>query len=1475
MAKKEHVVKTTNGIDERAVQVVATEPGSLVEGQIWFEKTTGKAAIFANGLKRALNVRVLPADPGTPEEGEAWINSSTNELKYKFAGNIYSINLGAGTSSSGTSEGDYYRVLTQEEMNQLSDSGILYPNYIIEDFQTENPLATFTNVNASGNALKLNPGQNSGHADYELETSTKANSVEGIAVVTPRGLKAKTITNNLDNTHTLVIAGDCTSLFAVGKKMLMFAEKIIKGEVRSVYVTGDDDYIAQMPVSDPPSYASGPDETTLVIDTPTGVDLLAHLGAVAADIRFYAYDLLLEAGADGIAGALDDIKLQDAHGLRDIRTVGGDVARKITANIGTNIDKFVAQKSPDGQMWLMAASRVIAGNFHELFLYYSTDGLATVQFMQNFLIPYGTWSYDDLNENTYVTMNMEDNMIFVHNTGKFVIVLPYLSPSTYQRQKLYYGNLLDPTPTATAFTDIGAGPGIMWSSDPGSVHIQVQTIAPDSNFDWIFVSVLIHNDHRVYDFFFKDGGATFIGGADYAYRYSYLGLHIRGFWATLEGEEQIIVVGSGADNSYPQLWKRRKSQIQAAYLATPRVFTSVYRLHPFFQGETSQYLFPTPSLFGTCFLLDAQFDSVANKLRMIYWSDSGNRTFYADIDFTAPFPGTDEVQHLAFSAVPAAGQWSLDYNGTQTSNLGFSATTTQIKNALEAIPALGVGNIQVTGSYATGFDVTFINARGKQNVIQLVIFSNTLTDVGSAPITVTPSTTTPGVLPTYPAEVNNSSRASGAPTGWAPLFETNDWFFPREWVREVWFGNQDPMGLRVGANHRFKIDPTVANRGYFAYLRSQRWSGSYQNQQAFFLQFENMNTMFGAYHTSISSYNNTMYLTPDHAASPTTYGDKLGALITFPYNAPVRTIIANLIQTWSGGQGNTWPLRNPNWTLRAKLVNVSGGIPNESSVVATSPTKYPITSIGAWNDNTAGFPFRFDGVTVTAGQQLYLVIYTENHTPSANWPQPLGIGSGHYPLLGWSATNAGGTNSATYSAGLWTARSPILHYQVLDFWVEPCKSPDTFAYPQLDTSSPNGQSKADYQPQIEFIDNTKIAFTWEHSSKVSNDGNVYATGSRLLMREFTMAASGQFATSSLVKFLGYPTSTFNPNMLMHLRLGDPKRQQLNALGLPTYAGNPDRPIRSFDTASGCWSGWATDAAWQLNSSVQGQTEDPDFKSGWCIHANTNLRLNHYMGTLMRLANDPWVLEVEFKPRTEDLDGGSHTLFEIGSNNVYRFGIANNGKLFAYYLAAIVSPSVAQTYTEATSPLVAGTYYRIRFTRGADDKMHIFVWTHANPVWVEMSYITQTTFRFGYVNYTADYCWVGSAYNNSQNTYGRIGELRFAVNQTSFADDGDYEGGSVWHHQNLGKFIVAKRMISRGGQTVTQNEGGDYREVFSEGVIVQAEKDTGFVSIRDQLLKYKKVNIAQGKKLAAKISLNRESALDSVAVQGFLLNYTKQ
>jgi hypothetical protein len=275
-----------------------------------------------------------------------------------------------------------------------------------------------------------------------------------------------------------------------------------------------------------------------------------------------------------------------------------------------------------------------------------------------------------------------------------VVVLPYLNPSTYQRQKLYYGNLLDATPTATAFTDIGAGPGIMWSSDPGAVHIQVQTIAPDSNFDWVFVSVLAHNDHRVYDFFFKDGGATFIGGADYAYRYSYLGLHIRGFWATLEGEEQIFVVGSGADNSYPQLWKRRKSQIQAAYISTPRVFSSVYRLRPFFQGETSQYLFPSPSLFGSCFLIEAQFDSVANKLRMIYWSDSGNRAFYADIDFTAPFPGTDEVQNLAFSAVPAAGQWALDYNGTQTSNLGFSATTTQIKNALEAIPFKDVAKAQ-------------------------------------------------------------------------------------------------------------------------------------------------------------------------------------------------------------------------------------------------------------------------------------------------------------------------------------------------------------------------------------------------------------------------------------------------------------------------------------------------------------------------------------------------------------------------------------------------------------------------------------------------------------------------------------------------------------------------------------------------------------------------------------------------------------
>lgn len=173
-------------------------------------------------------------------------------------------------------------------------------------------------------------------------------------------------------------------------------------------------------------------------------------------------------------------------------------------------------------------------------------------------------------------------------------------------------------------------------------------------------------------------------------------------------------------------------------------------------------------------------------------------------------------------------------------------------------------------------------------------------------------------------------------------------------------------------------------------------------------------------------------------------------------------------------------------------------------------------------------------------------------------------------------------------------------------------------------------------------------------------------------------------------------------------------------------------------------------------------------------------------------------------------------------------------------------------------------------------MRIYRWTNASPSWTEFTYITQTDFRRAYINYVDDYYFVGAAYNNSVAIYGKVGEIRMAVNQTAFSDNTDYDARPIMHHVNLGKNIIAKRVISRGGVGTTDiGINGDAQHVLSEGVMMQAQKDSGFVSIRDQMLKYSDDAIPQGKKLSAKVTIDKETAADSTVVQGLLLNYSKK
>lgn len=102
---------------------------------------------------------------------------------------------------------------------------------------------------------------------------------------------------------------------------------------------------------------------------------------------------------------------------------------------------------------------------------------------------------------------------------------------------------------------------------------------------------------------------------------------------------------------------------------------------------------------------------------------------------------TNEVQTLTEGTAMTAGNYTLTFRGQTTGNIAFNATAAQIQAALEALPTIGKGNVQVTGG---GVDtapatITFIGQLAGMNVPQLTSNQAGLTG------TFTHATTTPGV----------------------------------------------------------------------------------------------------------------------------------------------------------------------------------------------------------------------------------------------------------------------------------------------------------------------------------------------------------------------------------------------------------------------------------------------------------------------------------------------------------------------------------------------------------------------------------------------------------------------------------------------------------------------------------------------------------------------------------------------------------
>jgi hypothetical protein len=89
-------------------------------------------------------------------------------------------------------------------------------------------------------------------------------------------------------------------------------------------------------------------------------------------------------------------------------------------------------------------------------------------------------------------------------------------------------------------------------------------------------------------------------------------------------------------------------------------------------------------------------------------------------------PGTDEVQNLSFSTVPDSGDFTIDFDGQITAPISATAVSSDIKAALEALS--NIDEVDVSGTFASDFEVTFKGSNEKTDVVQMLINSNTLVD---------------------------------------------------------------------------------------------------------------------------------------------------------------------------------------------------------------------------------------------------------------------------------------------------------------------------------------------------------------------------------------------------------------------------------------------------------------------------------------------------------------------------------------------------------------------------------------------------------------------------------------------------------------------------------------------------------------------------------------------------------------------------
>ena len=765
MAKKVHVTRFDENIEERAIQMRNGDPISPVETQFWFDKDSGQLSYFLDGEKHSLNVRVLSGDPVSPLEKEIWINGATDELKYKYDGIVRTINLGnVNLVEGGGQTSDYLRVLDEAELRRIADVSASYPDYLIESLNEVKDTVTLTNTEVQQSRLALAPGQTTGTYERETRKTRVLNTVEGVAVITSQGLAPKTITDNLDGTHTIVFRGDVSDIVYQGQNLVLMETDTVEGVEQDFPLLNTNGKPALLDISTLPSYSSGTNETTITVND-YDLDLTMGLATSAeqeAALKFAPMGISIEAGADGLAGTLGELEILEMHSDEAERIVGQELYRKLPTFYKGSTNSIMVKHSPNKRYWAIITKEEAytpgdANLSNVARLYYSTDALKTIHMHPTWEDGFSdpttndTGISADFNDRNYKDYSgMHPRNIILTDTGKLMFCKGKYNWNTYWSQRGWYCDISKPDFVPTEIPNMGGYNGEPNASTSQHLYgTMVNWLESES----IFSVGTVYNDHEVRDHFYKldfDNPSLSIPLGytatltDYSTNHEpfYCGFH----W--IEEEWQYFRI-SHHINDYMYAYRIYLSDILEGDANGNYPRTGIPWRNGFANAPEAGTRHNTNSLWHFTTTMDGaminyHFNEDDNELICIM-NDNDAQMHLGTINFDRTSKGVLHVETLSTDQVPINGSVTLDIIdgqdlSVQTSpTLSYNDDATDIQTKLATMTStFGAGNVEVTGDWTTGFQITdrsdlTTGTGANPKPLTYTVNTNTLRYAGGAP----------------------------------------------------------------------------------------------------------------------------------------------------------------------------------------------------------------------------------------------------------------------------------------------------------------------------------------------------------------------------------------------------------------------------------------------------------------------------------------------------------------------------------------------------------------------------------------------------------------------------------------------------------------------------------------------------------------------------------------------------------------------